>query len=83
MKTKKLNVYEEEHDFLTDYQSVKDEVGVELFSVYNLSDCPEDAIIDRDLFNAYNYVNAVRYGMELARQGYEDIEVSVTKRSED
>lgn len=41
-----------------------------VFSVWNLTDCPEDAIIDRSLFSADQWLRAVRYGMELAKQGY-------------
>ena len=44
-----------------------------LFDVYNLTDCPEDAIVGRSLFGASNFMDAVRLGMELSRQGYADI----------
>lgn len=44
-----------------------------LFDVYNLTDCPEDAIVGRSLFDASNFMDAVRLGMELSRQGYDDI----------
>ena len=46
------------------------------FSAYDLCECPEDATIDRDLFNGYDYLDAIRLGMELAREGYTSIEVS-------
>lgn len=46
----------------------------ELFNVYNLSECPEDATISRDLFSASQYLEAVRYGMDLAKQGYTEVE---------
>ena len=45
------------------------------FSVYDLCECPEDATIYRDLFNGYDYLNAIQLGMELAREGYTSIEV--------
>lgn len=56
------------------YQKVSNEEGKHLFSVWNLTECPEDAIIGRDLFDASDYINAVRFGMELAKVGYDDIE---------
>ena len=46
------------------------------FLACNMDDCPEDAILDRDLFNAYDYLEAVKFGMELARKGYTDIELT-------
>lgn len=49
--------------------------GTNKFSVYNFSECPEDAIIGRGLFDGYDYINAVKYGMDLAKAGYMDIEV--------
>lgn len=45
-----------------------------LFNVYNLIDYPEDALISRDLFSASQYLEAVRYGIELAKQGYDEVE---------
>lgn len=47
----------------------------QVFSVSNLSDCPEDAIIDRDLFSARDFIAAVKYGMRLAEAGYTSIDV--------
>lgn len=44
-----------------------------LFDVYDLTDYPEDAIIGRSLFSTSNWINAVRFGMELFRQGYDDV----------
>ena len=55
-------------------QEVYDE-GKPVFHVYNLCDCPEDAIIGRSLFDAGDWVRAVRYGIELAQQGYTGIEL--------
>lgn len=46
----------------------------ELFRVYDLTECPEDATIDRDLFDAGDYLRAVRYGIELAKEGYDEVE---------
>lgn len=44
-----------------------------LFDVCNLTDCPEDAIVGRSLFSSSDWINAVRLGMELSRQGYDDV----------
>lgn len=46
------------------------------FTAYDLCECPEDATLDRDLFNGYDYLDAIRLGMELAREGYTSIEVT-------
>lgn len=66
-----------DNDFLFDsvcYQKITNEEGKRLFQVSNLNECPEDAIIGRDLFDASDYINAVRFGIELAKNGYDDIE---------
>nr|DAH41422.1 MAG TPA: hypothetical protein [Caudoviricetes sp.] len=46
------------------------------FTAYDLCECPEDATLDRDLFNGYDYLDAIWLGMELAREGYTSIEVT-------
>lgn len=46
------------------------------FSAYNLCECPEDAIIGRDLFSADDYISALSLGIELAQKGYTDIEIN-------
>lgn len=53
------------------------------FSVYNLADCPEDAIIGRDLFTADDYIDALCKGMELAKKGYTDIEINEIESEEE
>lgn len=69
-----LKLYQEQNRYEgTRYQDVSDELGIK-FSVYNLNECPEDAIIGRDLFDASDYLRAVRYGIELAKQGYDEVE---------
>ena len=67
-----LYVKEDYYDGIT-YESVRDETKY-LFNVSNLNKCPEDAIIGRDLFDADDYLKAVRYGIELAKQGYDEVE---------
>ena len=46
------------------------------FRVSDLCECPEDAIIGRDLFTAYDFVEAVKFGMALARKGYTELELT-------
>lgn len=56
-------------------QMLFDTDGRCVFCVYNLNECPEDAIIRRSLFTADDYINAVKYGVQLAQQGYTDVEI--------
>lgn len=55
-------------------QEVSDDDKV-IFSVGNLDECPEDAIIERDLFTAEQYIRAIEFGIKLANQGYAGINV--------
>lgn len=71
-KMKVLALVDEENDWGMCSQEVYDG-GSQLFRVYDLTDCPEDAIIGRDLFDAHQWLEAVRYGMELAKQGYTSV----------
>lgn len=48
----------------------------EYYCVYNLNDCPEDAIVPRNLVSAEDYLQILKKGMNLAAQGYDDIEVT-------
>lgn len=71
-----------------DYEDVRgqelyNEIEKINFSVYNLADCPEDAIIGRDLFTADDYIDALHKGMELARKGYTDIEINEIESEEE
>ena len=36
------------------------------FMAYNMNECPEDAVIVRDVFDGYDYIEVLRLGMELA-----------------
>jgi hypothetical protein len=45
------------------------------YFVQNLDQCPEDAIIYRDLFSAADFIATLKMGMELRDKGYEEIEV--------
>lgn len=70
----KLKVYLSDNDKWDNHQQrvTSDEPGVD-FRVYDLNECPEDATIDRDLFNAHNYISALRLGMKLAMDGYDEL----------
>lgn len=56
-------------------QAVKTAKGKVIFQVTDLTYCPEDATIYRDLFNAEQYIKTLKLGMQLAEHGYDDIEV--------
>lgn len=53
-----------------------------IFRVHNLNECPEDAVIGRDLFQAADYVNTLQLGMKLAQLGYDSINLKEIKESE-
>lgn len=53
-------------------QEVKDNFGT-LFTVRNLNENLEDTIIRHDLFDANDYLKAVKYGIKLAKQGYTNV----------
>lgn len=66
-----------------EHQKVVDDAGNTYFEVYNLDQCPEDAIIGRDLFTGSQYLEAVWLGMRLAKEGYEDIKYYYIDAEED
>ena len=79
MKIKKY-VCQEEFD---DYESVvesqelldpDDDMRL-VFDVRNFTFCPEDAIVERGLFNASDYIRALNKGIELAKAGYDRVEI--------
>ncbi len=73
------------YDFQAQYETDSDDfaVGVSVFdkndnmvfSVWNLNECPEDAVIGRDLFDEQDFINAVKLGMMLAQEGYTDCKI--------
>lgn len=77
--------YSESKDYYEDIrgQELYNEIEKINFSVYNLADCPEDAIIGRDLFTADDYIDALCKGMELAKKGYTDIEINEIESEEE
>lgn len=72
IKIFKLVEEEDEYNSITSSQTVYDGDKT-VFDVWNLEECPEDAIIDRSLFDAYDWLRAVKYGIELALKGYTDV----------
>lgn len=46
---------------------------LEIFSVSDLSECPEDAIIGRDLTDAGSIIDFIELGMKYAKEGYSEI----------
>ena len=53
------------------------------FSVHDLCECPEDAIIGRDLFDADDFIYAVRFGMDLRDKGYTDLQITEREWEDD
>lgn len=45
------------------------------FRVSDLSECPEDAIIGRDLFDARDFIRVLQLGFTIAQRGYDCITV--------
>lgn len=75
---KVIITWESDSELGEDYprvQVLKDKAGNELYSVHNLTDCPEDAIILRDLVSAEEIVGFIELGMKIAKEGYTSIDV--------
>lgn len=62
-------------DMTTSHSIVDPDIDTEIFEAYDLSECPEDAIIGRSLFDGDDYINALKRGMELAKQGYTELDI--------
>lgn len=45
------------------------------YYVYDLDECPEDAIIGRDLFDARDFIRVLQLGLAIAKMGYDCITV--------
>ena len=72
-----LNYYQETEydDDYINYQEISNNEENISYYVRNLNECPEDAIIGRDLFDVDDYVKALKLGIELAKKGYTDIKI--------
>lgn len=57
------------------YQELQDNDYGLNFSVSDLSECPEDACIGRDLFSIGNWVDTLNKGIELGKKGFDKIEL--------
>lgn len=64
-------------------QSISDKNNDLYFGVFNLSECPEDAIIGRDLFTADDYISALNKGIMLGQMGYNKVVAKYEKTEED
>ncbi len=53
------------------------------YLVSNLSECPEDAIIGKDLVSAYEIADFIELGMELTKKGYDKIYIETIKKELD
>lgn len=74
----KTYVYEEDgerYDCFRQYLYDPDDGMRCIFDVWDLTECPEDAIIGRDLFDVDDYVGALNKGIELAKAGYDRVEI--------
>lgn len=77
---KLIDRYEDWNDFHS--QEVENKEEDINFYVSDLSECPEDACIGRDLFDADDYIAVLEKGMELAKKGYTKIDVEEIKEDE-
>lgn len=77
-KSYKVVVNQEENDYDgVCYEFIDNDMMQ--FSVSNMDECSEDAIIGRCLFDADDYIRAVKTGMMLAQEGYTDLDVEYKK----
>ena len=77
-KSYKVVVNQEENDYDgVCYEFIDNDMMQ--FSVSNMDECSEDAIIGRCLFDAGDYIRAVKTGMMLAQEGYTDLDVEYKK----
>ena len=74
MKTLKLKLIEKIDNYDECYfQKLWSEDEEVCYSVSNLCECPEDAIITRDLVSAEEIAGFIELGMRLAEKGYDKI----------
>lgn len=78
-----LTLYQRKEDYDIVFQRLKDENDKTIFTVGNLNETPEDAIIGRDLFDVGDYLDAVRLGIKLANFGYTDVVIAKRVNLED
>lgn len=84
----KVKFYHDEdyygHEYCHEIENVTEipNVGI-YFKAYDMCECPEDATLNRDLFDGYDYLAAIELGMELAQLGYDRIEVEHIDNNEE
>lgn len=75
--------WEEDSEWGGDYHRYEELVDKDtdktVYSVCNLTDCPEDAIILRSLVSAEEILKYIRIGMDLCANGYGDVELEYVK----
>lgn len=69
----KLKQEIDEYEDIITYQELEDKENGISFEVHNLNWDPEDAYIERELFSAQDYINALNKGIELAKKGYTSV----------
>lgn len=79
MTTLPVSIYEEKDTYnnlilCQSMQNVNDNDPSVNFTAWSF-DCLEDASIEGDLFDCYDYINTVNLGIELAKQGYDKVEL--------
>ena len=67
--TKTTETEESVKEIFDKKETKDDEFNISFFA-YDLTDCPEDATLTRDLFTGNEYIEALRLGMKLAQAGY-------------
>lgn len=58
------------------YESLSDKNGKTIYSVCDLTECPEDATLFRSLTSAYDIIELIKFGMYLKYLGYDDIAIT-------
>lgn len=79
-KPYKVRFYHEEdnygHEYCHEIQNVTEDPDATMyFRAYDMCEYPEDATLNRDLFNGDDYIEVIELGMLLANLGYDSIEV--------
>lgn len=72
---KLLLVVDQQTDFFHSQQLWDIEKECSIYSVSDLWECPEDAIIGRALHDADDATNLIKAGLRYASEGYDDIKV--------
>lgn len=71
-KVKAFDLYEIEDEYGCCGQDVMDpDREVAGYYVHDLWDCPEDAVIYRDLVSAHQWLDFINEGIQLAKMGYD------------